>query len=155
MESNIYSISKLKITMVIIFAIIASLMIVPAMINGLTKNDLTVVIIFAFVTVFVFYIWYMLFAILSQKYSNISIDDNMFVLEAKNKEMYGIDFEDVKRVNIIKGEMIRGISFGHVRIVTIDNQLFELTISNPDNFYVEICKHLEVSIDERIFFNVR
>ena len=155
MESNVYSISKFKIAVVIIFAIIASLMIVPAMIQGITKNDLAVIIIFAFVTIFVFYIWYMLFAILSQKYSNISIDDNMFVLEAKNKEMYGIDFEDIKRVNIIKGELIRGIPFGHIRIVTNDNKLFELTISNPDSFYVAICKNLEVSIDERIFFNVR
>ncbi len=93
-------------------------------------------------------------AINGDPFKDITIDDTnaRFLLTAKNNQVLAIPFENVEGLYMTKGEVLRGISCGHITIQTKDNKVYGLTISDITSFAVSAPKDIKQNMEEKIFY---
>ena len=119
--------------------------------------EISLVVLAVILTMFLVYLVKTLFDMSKDNYKAVTVDFDLqqLVLQHKKNHVVYIPFKDVQLLRLIKGEILRGISLGHVDIIDNDGQVYSLTISNISSFYVNLSTYLPMSMDERMFFGTK
>lgn len=149
-----YSISWL--TKIITFLVFIAFLIIPAGLLMQTikeQNWLLLVLVFVLFAFLIYLIRTLVF-ILREKFNRITIDheNKCFYLVDKKKLSLELPFGSISCVEVIRGEIIRGIVLGQINLHTDNGTVYRLTVSGIDTFVHSISKDLTVDFKENIFF---
>ena len=103
---------------------------------------------------FLAYLCRQLYFVFREKFNQISIDfgGHKFYLSDKTNKVLEIPFEDVACVEVQRGEIIRGISLGQIRLHLSNGTCCKITVSNSGAFVAAISNTFVVDYKENIFF---
>ena len=86
---------------------------------------------------------------------NVDFDLQQLILTHKKHGLEYLHFDNIQVLRLIKGEILRGISLGHIDIIDKQGNIYSLTISNISAFYVNLSSYLPMNMDERMFFGTK
>lgn len=119
--------------------------------------EISLIILAVILIVFLGYLIKTIISINADSFKSVVVDFNtqQLTLFSKKNFLVNLPFEQVQRIDIIKGEILRGITLGHLRILDKNGTVYSLTISKVNAFYVNMSSYLPMAMDERIFFGTK
>lgn len=130
-----------------------------ACIMGITHPCPQIILFLPVIVGITVYYTIFLFTIYSEEFEQINVEPfNKFViLKGKNNNIISIPFKHIKRVSIYKCIESRAIIFhriGHIKIYTIYNDIYDITIEKIDTFIDNFPPELAVDMDEALFYDI-
>lgn len=152
-----YSLNIWIMMIVYLFIVVITLGLPIGTIQTIQKTEaaeISLIVIAVILLVFLGYLIKTIIAINADPYKSVIVDFDakQLIIFSKKGFIVNIPFEQVQRVDIIKGEILRGITLGHLRILDTHGTAYSLTISNVNAFYVNLTSYIPMAMDERIFF---
>lgn len=156
----IYALSTWKKLLIYAFIVAISLGLPIGTIQTMQKPgsaEVSLIVLAVILVAFLIYLVKTVIAINADPFKAVTVDfdSKQLIVQGKNNLMINLPFEQVQRIDIIKGEILRGITLGHLRILDKNGTVYPLTISKPDAFYVNMTSYLPMALDERMFFGTK
>ncbi len=119
--------------------------------------ELKMIVIEVILTIFAVYLFRVFIAINKDTFKKIVIDKaaGKYLLITAKKEVLVVPFDNVAVINMAQGKVLKGISLGHVTIVTREPKTYGVTISNIDKFCIESPNEIEKTIEDALFYQPR
>lgn len=146
---NLYS--KIIVAMVFLVMLLAPVMITSEVIKN---HSIGIALLGVILLFFLGYLVRTIFIIFKEDFKQISInyDEQKFYITDKNNQIIEVPFDTIECVEIQKGEIVRGIVLGQIKLHFSDGSSYRLSISNIDSFCMAISKDLTVDFRENMFF---
>lgn len=119
--------------------------------------ELTMIVLVVLLSIFGVYIFRVFIAINKDIFKKIVIDKTAgkFILTTANKEVLVVPFDNVAVINMAQGDILKGVSMGHVTIVTREPKTYGVTISNIEKFFTECPNEIDKTFEDAIFYQPR
>lgn len=116
--------------------------------------EISLIVLGVILLAFLIYLIKTLFDISKDAYKAVTVDfdSQQLILTHKKQGLEYLHFDNIQVLRLIKGEILRGISLGHIDIIDKQGNIYSLTISNISSFYVNLSSYLPMNMDERMFF---
>ncbi len=93
----------------------------------------------------------------NEPFSAVSIDNenNKLILEAKNKQLIEIPYDNISGVYLTSGEVLKHIEMGHIKIIDKNGTEFPVTVSDVYDFNNNLPADIPRELDEVWLFRIK
>lgn len=125
--------------------------------QGLGNDGFILIALWLLIAGFWVYLLITIIAICKHKYKSIAVnhDEKKLVFFDSKNQVNIIPFDAVEHIEISKGEIVRGIPIGQIRIFVKPNQVLKVILSGADELYCAIAKDFSINMQESIFFRAK
>ena len=143
----------------IVLTIVSALFIIYAFLllwRALRHFDAVIIFLALIIIPLAIWLFTTLIKIFAHKYNIIQINQgDLTIISDRLKEKINVPFDEIKECIVRTGFLLNKMMLGQVIIRTTRGKEYKIVISKPDAFYVPMASHINISLQESLFFTVK